>query len=347
MERRLSGCLGKKSKALRTVSPNSSSPPSVFIIEYTKGKMTKQVRLNRRKSQEQFVSEVNLVHNFKYTYEHLIYQTSNDVIRVTCPEHGVFEIKAGKHRSGQGCKICGKLRAAKTRTISQEKFIEQCRLVHGDKYDHSYTIYTKDNENITVVCWEHGKFTLKATKHKQGDGCAKCGLITVANARRVSAEVHIERFRAVHGDRYDYSESIFTNSGKNHINVRCKEHGIFPISPDNHSKGHGCPACAGCGYSKNKPGTFYVLVAGNITKVGITNRPVDVRLREINTSGLNFAVHTTLFSEDGKYAAHLERKSKAWLCSRFEQVNEVFDGYTECYHDVPLESLLSFILSIK
>lgn len=59
-----------------------------------------------------------------------------------------------------------------------------------------------------------------------------------ANDRR---ERWIARARAVHGDRYDYSSVVYVNSGKK-VLVTCREHGPFPVTPDNHLKS-GCPRC--------------------------------------------------------------------------------------------------------
>lgn len=75
--------------------------------------------------------------------------------------------------------------------------------------------------------------------------------------------------RSVHGNKYDYSESIYTGA-LNKILIICKSHGDFLISPNNHRRGRGCPSCAKHGYRRNKPGTLYVIQTENLLKVGIT-----------------------------------------------------------------------------
>ena len=50
-------------------------------------------------------------------------------------------------------------------------------------------------------------------------------------------------FRAVHGDRYDYSQVFYK---RNHMKVRiiCPEHGVFEQTPNGHKGGSCCPQCA-------------------------------------------------------------------------------------------------------
>lgn len=47
---------------------------------------------------------------------------------------------------------------------------------------------------------------------------------------------------AIHGCRYDYSQSEYVNS-RTKIKIICPEHGEFFQTPHNHLKGNGCPKC--------------------------------------------------------------------------------------------------------
>ena len=62
--------------------------------------------------------------------------------------------------------------------------------------------------------------------------------------RRLTTEEFIERARAVHGDRFDYSDTTFVNS-KTKATIRCRSHGTWSQLPGNHLAGKGCRACAG------------------------------------------------------------------------------------------------------
>jgi len=61
-----------------------------------------------------------------------------------------------------------------------------------------------------------------------------------------TTEKFIEQAIKIHGDKYDYSESIYKYSNVK-IKVKCKKHGVWEITPSNHLTGYGCPKC---GYEK-------------------------------------------------------------------------------------------------
>lgn len=60
----------------------------------------------------------------------------------------------------------------------------------------------------------------------------------------LTTEDFIERARAVHGNKYDYSKVDYKN---NHTKVCivCPEHGEFWMEPNNHLNGQDCPVCKG------------------------------------------------------------------------------------------------------
>ena len=65
-------------------------------------------------------------------------------------------------------------------------------------------------------------------------------------ANTLNTEIFIERSRAKHGDRYDYSMSIYVRSNDK-VKVICKEHGIFLVGAGKHMYGAGCQKCRGFG----------------------------------------------------------------------------------------------------
>lgn len=56
----------------------------------------------------------------------------------------------------------------------------------------------------------------------------------------------IDRAKAIHGDKYDYSDVEYVNA-RTKVRIRCKKHGIFEQTPDKHIGIYrcGCPICAG------------------------------------------------------------------------------------------------------
>ena len=59
----------------------------------------------------------------------------------------------------------------------------------------------------------------------------------------LNTEKFIERAVAKHGDRYDYSKSVYTAS-KDKLIIICRTHGEFMQEPANHLSGNNCPYCA-------------------------------------------------------------------------------------------------------
>ena len=111
----------------------------------------------------------------KYSYDLSKYETLNSIITITCPEHGTYEQVANTHLETEGCPRCGRLKANKTKSLTQEEFIYKCKDVHGDKYDYSKVEYVKGRDKITIICPEHGEFITTASGHLyMGYGCPKC-----------------------------------------------------------------------------------------------------------------------------------------------------------------------------
>ena len=68
---------------------------------------------------------------------------------------------------------------------------------------------------------------------------------------KLTAQEFIDRARAVHGDKYDYSFSVYRSS-KTKVFIHCPEHGMFEQSPANHLSGAGCPGCANKNRAESK-----------------------------------------------------------------------------------------------
>lgn len=70
----------------------------------------------------------------------------------------------------------GKRPGVRTAINKTNLFIFKAKKKHGDKYDYSKTIYTKDHDKVTVICPLHGEFEQLASNHKKGEGCYHCGV---------------------------------------------------------------------------------------------------------------------------------------------------------------------------
>lgn len=60
--------------------------------------------------------------------------------------------------------------------------------------------------------------------------------------KKLTQEEFLEKARAVHGNKYDYSECVFTNT-RAKVRIICPVHGVFEQNACSHLMGHGCKAC--------------------------------------------------------------------------------------------------------
>lgn len=111
-----------------------------------------------------------------------------------------------------------------------EEFIRAARQVHGNKYYYTKVKYKSARQKVEVVCLKHGSFFVTPNNHiSKKSGCPKCGV----GRMRSTTEDFIRRAREVHGDKYDYSESVYTNT-RTKLKIICPKHGEFYQTPKIH-----------------------------------------------------------------------------------------------------------------
>ena len=181
---------------------------------------------------EEWISKAKEVHGDKYDYSKSKYTNSRNKIKIICPIHGEFEQVAHDHLLGHGCYRC-----CKTTKFSLSDFIKQAIEIHGDKYDYSKVNYKSMREKVCIICHKHGEFWQLPSSHLNGCGCPKCSGI------KLTTEEWISKAKEVHGDKYDYSKSKYTNS-RDKVKIICPTHGEFEQTPSKHLQGQGCPKCA-------------------------------------------------------------------------------------------------------
>lgn len=96
-------------------------------------------------------------------------------------------------------------------------FIEKARAVHGDIYDYGRVVYVRAHDKVIIACRQHGDFEQIPNNHLTGRGCAKC-----SGLHRYSTQEWTQEAVAVHGDRYDYSKTVYVRSGDK-VTINCKK----------------------------------------------------------------------------------------------------------------------------
>ena len=183
---------------------------------------------------QEFINRCNEIHGDKYDYSKVDYKNANTKIIIICKEHGEFYKTPSKHTNAkQGCAKCTGYYIPTT-----DEFIENARLVHGDKYDYSKVDYKYSKEDVIIICKIHGDFLQRPGNHiKSKQGCPKCGGSCKSNTIEF-----IEKSIKIHSDIYDYSKVNYIDATTKII-ISCKIHGDFEQKPYSHLNGHGCYMC--------------------------------------------------------------------------------------------------------
>jgi len=128
----------------------------------------------RRLTTEGFTEKAKEKHGELYDYSRVNYVNAHTKIIIICPEHGSFGQKPNNHLNGSGCNKCGTLSAANKQAKTTEIFINECKLVHDDKYDYIKVDYVTARKKVIIICPEHDEFEQTPNNHLRGDGCPTC-----------------------------------------------------------------------------------------------------------------------------------------------------------------------------
>ncbi|HDV2027851.1 TPA: GIY-YIG nuclease family protein [Escherichia coli] len=125
-----------------------------------------------------------------------------------------------------------------TKKKTTEQFIAEAKAVHGDKYDYSKVEYKGYKTKVKIICPIHGEFEQTPSDHiNHGNRCPKC-----AGNAPLDTETFIARAKEVHGDKYDYSKTVYKGA-RDKVVIICPIHGEFKQKPSNHLSGYGCKGC--------------------------------------------------------------------------------------------------------
>lgn len=184
-----------------------------------------------------------------------------------------------------------------TREIREKAFIEKSVEKYGEHYDYSLVEYEKNNVPVKIRCNIHDVvFEQRPGNHLTfGEySCPVCNRNRLKAIQYLSYEEILERFKIVHGDKYDYSKFTEWQPYGTKIEIICPFHGSFKTHIHTHYNGGECPTCARYKTSQlggmnniqdlNSEKVHLYLIEFNddkynFLKVGLTSRSVKLRFK--------------------------------------------------------------------
>jgi len=189
---------------------------------------------------EEFIVKAKLIHGEKYGYSNIKYVNNKTKVIITCKQHGDYLQQPSAHLLGQGCNKCSIDIRANIILKPITDYINQANIKHNFKYDYSLVKYRNLDDDISIICPNHGEFKQRATRHLNGSNCPKCSKLL----ERKNIDKFIEEASLIHNNLYNYSLSEYVNKDTK-IKIICVKHGVFEQTPRNHLKGpNGCPYCS-------------------------------------------------------------------------------------------------------
>ena len=176
----------------------------------------------KRHTAEQFIHKAQAAHGVgTYYYSKVEYSTNRKKVLIVCPEHGEFSQPPDSHLSGCGCPECGANKRGKKKRLTREQFIRKAEAVHGvGTYDYSKVEYSKNSEDVCIICPEHGEFFQRPANHLNGGGCRKCSTAKQVARQSHTLESFIEASNKTHEQKYTYEKATYVNN-RSEVLITC------------------------------------------------------------------------------------------------------------------------------
>lgn len=265
-----------------------------------------------RMSQREVLKQFAKAHGKTYDYSLVKYTTSDTPVTIICKAHGRFKQKPGAHKVGIGCHKCGLEaigKANRRKEMPLKDWVKRLQTIHGNTYDYSKL------KNGVIVCRTHGHFSMTPWRHAAGYGCPSCGNARTGDARRLPTREVIKRFRAVHGNHYDYSLTEYTKYNSL-VSIICPDHGSFEVTPVAHWSGSTCPQCRG-------PKTYSLVACKALDAIA---KHLKIKIEHRGNGKEKFVKFTRM---------RTRRRSFARLDGYCESSNFAFEFHGDAFHGNP------------
>lgn len=105
------------------------------------------------------------------------------------------------------------------------RFIEEAKKVHGDKYDYSTVDYVNNKTKVQIICNKCGNMFKQTPKnHLRGQGCPKCSCCGKPKENRVNRFIDSVTSKYVHDFTFPNAKEEYENK-KSYITTICKRCG--------------------------------------------------------------------------------------------------------------------------
>jgi very-short-patch-repair endonuclease len=194
---------------------------------------------------EIFIERAKLKWGELFDYSKSKYINIDTKIEIICPKHGVFEQTPDVHladRTKHGCYKCSKEATGKKLNADlsdiKRRIFEKC----GTEYE----LVNYKNINSIVIkhkCGIEIRTRLHVFLKSRNYKCRCSGAVKKSSNNEEKYVIFVEKSRKIHGNRYDYSESIITKFRGTKTKIKCLKHGYFFQEPSSHLSGEGCRKC--------------------------------------------------------------------------------------------------------
>ncbi len=197
-----------------------------------------------RQSKEKFIEKSKKKFKDQFDYSQVIYKNCDTKILLKCNKHNIyFKTTPFIHLKGEGsCPKCRYEKTAKKQKLTKKEFIEKAQKIHGKKYNYEKVKYINNHTKVCIICPIHGEFWQTANSHMAGQNCPICSRLNGTKALMNDLNYFITKAKQIHGNKYDYSKSVYIKASKK-IKIICPIHGEFWQIADAHLTGKGCRLC--------------------------------------------------------------------------------------------------------
>ena len=254
------------------------------------------------------------------------------------------------------------------KVTNTQTFIAKAQEIHGHHYNYSKTVYKSSRDKVTLICNIHQcEFEQIASDHirvrhsaKEGKwngvsgGCKTCWHENKIKNLTHTNESFIEKAKSIHGDKYDYVHTNYTERGCD-VKIICKIHGIVTVSSKRHidiDNPQKCPECSNLiqkiahhyaihtgiqdedilRKAKQTPCFVYIIKINNhFFKIGITTRSLKKRFEAENFQYDVLKLRKTnmlnAFKIEQRFLKLMEKQNRKYLPSK----DIISAGRTECF----------------